>query len=195
MNLDKNVNFPSKIVLSNKFNVNDSEWSHIFTFAFMCTIDNNLRDFQYKVIHNMLWFNKILFKIGIVETSLCSFCNQIDENRIHIFGECEIVVNFLEKFQRWWYNVTNKRILLNPKIILLGYKPEECKNNQCVNLFNLLLLIAKNHIYKSRSNKSLDFESFIGKIKHYKKIEKIYWMQKNNILKFLDKWEIINWKN
>ena len=126
MNLEKNLNFPNKIKVSNIFETDNSEWSFIFTFPVVCTFHNHLRDFHFKVTHKILWFNKLLHKTGVVETCMCSFCEQYEENRIQIFCKCEIVLKFLETFQRWWYAVTNINIVWSTKVFLLGYKPEKC---------------------------------------------------------------------
>ena len=41
--------------------------------------DTNLRMFQYKIMNNILFLNKLLFKFKKVPPPLCSFCNSADE--------------------------------------------------------------------------------------------------------------------
>ena len=40
------------------------------------------RSFQYKILNNAIFFNKGLFKFGIIESPACSFCGQVDESPI-----------------------------------------------------------------------------------------------------------------
>ena len=39
------------------------------------TIDTDLRIFQYKSLNNVLYLNEKLFKLKIVSSLFCSFCN------------------------------------------------------------------------------------------------------------------------
>ena len=47
--------------------------------------------FQYKVLHNTLYVNKMLFKFGKVISPRCSFCKLHEETIIHLFYDCSIV--------------------------------------------------------------------------------------------------------
>ena len=49
------------------------------------TTNNFQRIFQYKILHNILYLNKILFTFGKTKTPLCSFCHSCDETIKHIF--------------------------------------------------------------------------------------------------------------
>ena len=52
------------------------------------TVDNRILVFRYKLLSNVFFLNKMLFKIGIVSRSLCSFCNSEGETPFHIFHDC-----------------------------------------------------------------------------------------------------------
>ena len=47
--------------------------------------------FQYKVLHNTLYVNKMLFKFAKVISPRCSFCKLHEETIIHLFYDCLIV--------------------------------------------------------------------------------------------------------
>ena len=49
------------------------------------TLDIKAHMFQYKVLHNILYANKMLFKIGKVTSPRCSFCKLHDETIMHLF--------------------------------------------------------------------------------------------------------------
>ena len=48
------------------------EWKDIYTLPRRVTINTNLRIFQYKLLHNILYLNKMLYKFGKM-SPLCSF--------------------------------------------------------------------------------------------------------------------------
>ena len=52
------------------------------------TQDSKLRDFQYKLLHNVLDLYKMLFKFGNTGSPLCSMCNLKDEPLYLLFYEC-----------------------------------------------------------------------------------------------------------
>ena len=70
------------------------DWSFIYCIPFSVTKDTKLQDFQYKVIHRILITNSFLYKCGLKETELCTFCTETKENLVHIFWECNYVRNF-----------------------------------------------------------------------------------------------------
>ena len=61
------------------------EWKDIYTLPRRVTINTNLRIFQYKLLHNILYLNKMLYKFGKKVSPLCSFCMEKPESAIHLF--------------------------------------------------------------------------------------------------------------
>ena len=58
-----------------KLNLNlDTEWDKVFLIPRRATIETKIKIFQYKISNNILYLNKKLCKMGLVETPLCSFC-------------------------------------------------------------------------------------------------------------------------
>ena len=57
-------------------------------------ININLRIFQYKLLHNILYLNEMLYKFGKNLSPPCSFCMEEPEDPIHLFHSC-IKTNFL----------------------------------------------------------------------------------------------------
>ena len=54
----------------------------------MVTVNTKLRVFQYKILNNILFVNKMLFKLRKIESPLCSFCKAEDETFMHLFDRC-----------------------------------------------------------------------------------------------------------
>ena len=80
---------------------------------------------QYQILHNFLPTNKLLYKMQIVESSRCNFCNLYDQDLYHLLIYCFTVRNFWFEFQEW-FNTTNNRIyVLSNNDIFFGYPLEE----------------------------------------------------------------------
>ena len=75
----------SQSYYENKFPQLEYDWRKIYTLPRIATCDSNLRVFQYKLLNNILYLNKALFRFGFANTSLCSFCNIYDETPFHLF--------------------------------------------------------------------------------------------------------------
>ena len=63
-------------------------WSDVFSLSQTVSIDSELRYFQYKILHNVLYLNKKLFIFGKTDAKLCSFWNLEDETADHLFSKC-----------------------------------------------------------------------------------------------------------
>ena len=60
-------------------------WKQVYSLIRSTTPDLFSRIFQFKCLNNILYLNRSLFKIGIVESPLCSYCNGCNETYVHIF--------------------------------------------------------------------------------------------------------------
>ena len=60
-------------------------WEKKYFLIRNTTLHIKARMFQYKVLHNILYPNKMLFKFGKVTSPRCSFCKLHDEKIMHIF--------------------------------------------------------------------------------------------------------------
>ena len=66
------------------------DWIKINTLPRITTIESSLRTFQYKILNNILYLNERLFKFNMVESPLCSLCNQASESVLHLFCNVQI---------------------------------------------------------------------------------------------------------
>ena len=69
----------------NLFESSDFNWKKIYFLIRNTTLDTKARMLQYKVLHNTLYVNKMLFKFGKVISPRCSFCKLYEETIIHLF--------------------------------------------------------------------------------------------------------------
>ena len=61
------------------------DWETIYTLPFKCALDTKSREFQYKILNQILPLNTFLFKIGKTESPLCAFCLCNEECMSHFF--------------------------------------------------------------------------------------------------------------
>ena len=69
----------------------DFNWKKIYFLIRNTTLDAKAHMFQYKVLRNTLYINKILFKFGKGFSPQCSFCKLHEETLIHLCYDCLIV--------------------------------------------------------------------------------------------------------
>ena len=78
----------SQKYFENSFPDTSIKWRDAYILPRLATINNTLRMFHYKILNNVLYLNKQLFRFGLVTSKFCSFCYQVNETVIHIFAEC-----------------------------------------------------------------------------------------------------------
>ena len=128
----------------------------IYELSFKVTMENKLRCFQYKVVHNILPTNSKLYEMKLRTSPSCDRCNHPRENLLHLLYECPSTQIFWLMVISWWNKKRWENVTLNATDILYGYKPEL---NICLAL-NHYVIIVKYHIFHSWLNKaSSSFEN------------------------------------
>ena len=61
-----------------------------YSLPFTVTIETKIREPQYKVLNNIVFTNERLFKWGLSDSPLCTFCKQEVESFEHIFFYCNV---------------------------------------------------------------------------------------------------------
>ena len=62
------------------------------------------RSFQYRMLQRAIVTNVQLYKWGIKDTSMCTFCNLYEESVIHVFCECEIAMQLWQHVKGYLQN-------------------------------------------------------------------------------------------
>ena len=75
----------SRLYYQQKFSSRNLDWNKIYLLVRIVTKDSTQRAFQFKLLNNVLYLNKMLFKFGKSGSPLCSFCNVKDETPYHLF--------------------------------------------------------------------------------------------------------------
>ena len=125
----------------------DLNWASIYMIPQMVTVESKLRIFQYKVLNNILYFNDRLYKMGIVQTPLCSLCKQEKETVIHLLCQCHVTRQLWCSLSGWLQGVL-RLPPLEPVTAVLGSWDLE---NEANVLLNHLMLLFKYFIYRCRN--------------------------------------------
>ena len=89
----------SKILNSDK--VTKENLPLYYSMPFVVTTETKLSIFQYKIIHDILPTNSLLFKMKIIDTTKCPLCqDQIHDIR-HMFVKCPFAITFWHHFHKW----------------------------------------------------------------------------------------------
>ena len=65
------------------------------------TLDSKTREFQYKLLHRIIYTNKILHKMGWVPSPMGSFCGKTVESLEHLFIYCDTSKQFWSSVTEW----------------------------------------------------------------------------------------------
>ena len=101
--------------------IDDDYWESCFKQIYSCTISSNLRIFQYKFLHRIIFLNYRLHKMKIKENSLCTFCEENDETITHFFFDCQVTKLFWKQMLIWLREATGIYIQFSKLEILLGF--------------------------------------------------------------------------
>ena len=176
------VNLPTRNFLKweEKIWCDTQDWSRYFFILRRCCRDIYLVNFQYKFLHRIVPTNDFLYKIHFKDTKICSFCNTEEETVEHLFFYCSVTLQFLHIL----FSYLNKyfhNIQLSKVHFLLGYVDQS--------LFcNLLIIIAKNYIYKCKFHNSIpNIVDLKNRLKKYYLLE-LYIAKKNNKLEGFERY-------
>ena len=106
------------------------------------SINTNLDRFQYKILNDILFLNKSLFKFKNVPSPLHSFCNSANETLLHTFYTCTIIS--AESVLFIFFNINNQQQnLLLIKYLLQTFVHYLCMSREhgsfCFTSFKLCL--------------------------------------------------------
>ena len=147
-----------------KFDKYNFNWKLIYRIPHIVTYETKADIFQYKRLHNVLYFNRKIFHFGIVSQPKFSFCELCDETPQHCFYECTYAQSLWHQL-RLYFSDRIPLPVLNLQSAIFGFT--DILDNSCL-LVNHLLLIFKYNFYNSRVNNTLRFQSlkyFISQIK------------------------------
>lgn len=181
---------PKRIKWERHLNVNISseEFKKHFSNVHCVTVATKYRDFQFRLLHNAIITNKILCLWGKKTNDLCTFCKNATEDMLHLFCYCSKVVVIWDALKQYISStasiVVHNGCVWNPYSILMN-----TVQNRKSHVINLLVIIAKQYIYRQRClNSVLLVNQLICEIEHVYSIEYGIAKSKNRLLKHYTKW-------
>ena len=164
------------------------DWKKIYSLPFVVTIETKIREFQYKLLNDIVFTNEKLFRFKMIDSPLCSFCKKDVESLENLLFHCTFVESFWKTFTSW---LTNQNITLETLTlvnILFGVYYENKDNI----ILNHLILMAKFYIYKCKLNSTNpSLKVFIAKTKTVYQIERQIPTKHDKLLKHYEKWKKI----
>ena len=68
---------------------------------FIVTTDTKVREFQDKLLNNIVFINEKMFKFKMTDSPLCSFCKLEVESFEHLLYYCDVTKTSWEAFCTW----------------------------------------------------------------------------------------------
>ena len=141
--------------------------------------------FQYRIVHRIISTNTFLYRIGIVESPLCTFCKEFPETIVHLFIECRVVCSCTREVLSWLGDIMNETFIVSNTDILLGRPSRACS------ILNLLIILLKFYIYKSRArNHQPTLEGYKKDLKIYYQLEEYIYKKNLKQDMFKKKWKL-----
>ena len=181
---------PQQLHTVNKWTNEFGEVEPDFKFSYSLLKETHavkVKDFQYKILHNILVTNSFLKKIGKVDSDLCSYCKTEKETTLHIFCTCEKVKEFWLNFEGWLLRKFNINIKLSRKNIIFS----TAENNRDV-IINHLITLGKYYIYKTKFfQQNLNLSAFHQIVKKDFITEKYIALINFKADRFNGKWSVV----
>lgn len=128
-----------------------------------------------------MFCNKLLFQWHLVDSALCTFCQEDYETMEHLFFLCPKVKIFLSRIQAWFESQTNTEIDITQQELFF------CNHND--NLLNILFLILKQYIYNRRCfNGELSLTTFKAGVMEIVSFERYEAFKDKRFKPFVRKW-------
>ena len=157
------------------------EWDKVYSLPFRSTLESKTREFQYKILNCIVFTNETLYRLGLVASLICTFCQETAESIEHLLFSCKISSEFWKHVLSWLKDNGIYIETLKEWDIILG--KFDIKDN--FTLINHLLLLGKYYIY---SNSLPTFHGFIARIKLIYRIELQIARGKNKLSQHFIKW-------
>ena len=161
----------------------------IFLHTIKTTSDTKLRWFQYRLMYRILPTQKYLYKMKIVNSPTCLFCNIEEDSIVHMLWDCSKVQCFWNKFVEWIKeNFPHcSQVCLSKELIILGKKNGFYSDK----VFDLLILIGKYYVYCCKVKNTVpNINVFLHIARRRFKVERQIAISKGVYHKFVTTWSL-----
>ena len=179
--------YPSaRVKYTTRFSTCNLDWDTIYLIPHLVTLDTKTRTFQYKVLNRIIFTNKTLYKMRLVDSPLCTFCKISDESLEHLLCSCEFTIAFWKSVVLWVKSLHIDIDSLNDCDIIFGL----IQKRPHWLLLNHIIIAGKQIIYQNRLKNYVPLLShLIAKLRYTESIERAI-AKKNNRLNIHEgKWK------
>ena len=158
----------------------DNVWKKVYDSNRKAILGSKFRAFSYHYLHRTLVFNNLLHKIGKVDSNLCTFCGEAEENFVHLFMNCRVTETCFNDLQQW---LLTNNVSITKEQTVIDY---HCESE--LEFFHMKIGILFRHfLYCCRCKiEPPNINKFIYQIKALKEIEENI-ARRNNKLEFHNK--------
>ena len=177
-----------KLVNKHK-NVSDEELQNAFISLHQITYITKYKNFQYRLLHNVIYANDRLYHNKKVSTQKCEFCGSEKQSTMHLLFNCKRISKIWDNVVDFFTNfmgINVKDLTLNEKNILLN-----TVHIEPLHIVNLLCLVIKQYIFCSKCKNAIP--TFMGAVKQMHQIfliEKYNAISNNEVHKFELRWKM-----
>ena len=112
----KRIKPPSQLKYSLDFQIDDESWKEIYLRPKLLLYDHKIQETQFKVLHNYVPTNRLLFKMKKITSDKCNFCHLYVQNLYHLLYDCLVVRNFWHSVERHLIATSGEDITLPKKM-------------------------------------------------------------------------------
>ena len=162
------------------------ERQKIYSLPFRVTNEVKLSVSQYKLVHNILYTNTILYKMKKKQQPDCPYCHDIDQTPFHLFVECALAKSFWNKFTKVVQRHMWKNIALEQNEIIHGV----FRHTSSSLTLNHLIIIGKYFLYINvvHDAKRPQFTDFVTLVNEKMELEKYIATTTDKLQFFNKKW-------
>ena len=165
-----------------------SQRRKIYSLPFVVTKEVKLSVFQFKLIHNILNTNSLLYKMQIIDSPTCPFCPDTEQSISHLFVYCSLAVSFWNEFTEWYCSQCKEHSVtaLTENEILYGV----LKGSSSLQTINHLILFGKFFLFIcAKNDKKYQFADFVVYVREKIDLEKYIALRANKLAHFNFKWK------
>ena len=145
------------------------EYKKIYSLPFKTTLDTKPREFQYKLLNNIVFTTKKLFRFKMIQSPLCAFGKTEIESPEHLFFYCNTTKEFWQLFSSWLTRINLTKMSITLQKVLFGVF--DAKDDKTI--LSHLILLAKFYLHKCKLNVIYPcFKVFLAKVKTTYQIER-----------------------
>lgn len=164
--------------------IDENSWSRILVGVYTLTVLDDLRWFQFRLIHRILTTNVLRSKYDASITNRCEFCREQPETVTHLLVNCRIVKKFWSVFTKWISYIFKINLELDAYTIIMNEYTGQGKQ-----MINMMILVAKKYIYSSKCLKNrLNFAEYSQIIARVYALEKTIAIRSDTLAKHDKKW-------